>query len=538
MYKASNIRNINLLFLIVLVLQLSNLFLLWMPQYVRLILNQALFVFLPAYLYLRISRQPVRPRVRWNWPGLKLALLSVLVGAGLYPISGALAGILQSLLGYINFAAPADAIPTSIPMALLVFIAYAGMAPLCEEYLFRGVIQPEYEQRRGPIWAVLFVGFLFIIFHLSLLQGLSIILLSLALGYVNHRTRSLPASILTHMGANFLAALVITQTVFNLDINPFIFSIPVILGGLVLAGAALIILARSGPPLGDGSGVILSSPDSASPARFPITSTWPLVLAGIIYLVTVGAEVYYSRIPAQTDPLTVQPVQWGEPRAWQYELRNVEDTLVGEGECHLVPNSVELEIICSSFVSAYEVTIGRSTWMSVGGSRVDQLRWHSSDGRLLSGQSELDLLDGDFHLESSWTPQADGMHIRQRGSLETGSPVTFPYDKTLFVEDRTLLIVPDYTWPWQLGGIQLEAGEMGEVIRFNPFTWRDATQDSGPVWESRLVTVIGLEEVVTPAGSFSAWKVQFGDNQTAWYSLNDGFSVVKFFNGAETWSLK
>lgn len=68
MHKASNIRNINLLFLIVLVLQLSNLFLLWMPQYVRLILNQALFVFLPAYLYLRLSRQPVRPRVRWHCP--------------------------------------------------------------------------------------------------------------------------------------------------------------------------------------------------------------------------------------------------------------------------------------------------------------------------------------------------------------------------------------------------------------------------------------------------------------------------------------
>jgi membrane protease YdiL (CAAX protease family) len=538
MQKASNIRNINLLFLIVLVLQLSNLFLLWMPQYVRLILNQALFVFLPAYLYLRLSRQPVRARVRWRWPGLQVALLSLLVGAGLYPISGALAGILQSLLGYINFAAPADAIPTSIPMALLVFIAYAGMAPLCEEFLFRGVIQPEYERWRGPRWAVLFVGFLFIIFHLSLLQGLSIILLSLALGYVNYRTHSLPASILTHVGANFLAAIVITQTVFNLNLNPYIFSAPAILGGLVLAGVALILLARSGPPLGEAGVMKLPSQDTAPPARFPIAATWPLVLAGIIYLVTAGMEVYYSRTPTQADPLTVQPVQWDEPRAWQYELRNVEDTLVGEGECQLVPGSAELEIICSSFVSAYEVTIGQSTWMSVGGSRVDQLRWHSSDGRLLSGQSQLDLLDGDFQLESSWTPQADGMQIHQSGSLETDSPVTFPYDETLFVEDRTLLIVPDYTWPWQLAGIQLEAGEMGEVIRFNPFTWRDATQDSGPVWESRLVSVAGLEEVVTPAGSFSAWKVQLGDNQTVWYSLNDGLSVVKFFNGAETWSLK
>ena len=54
-------RAVNLLFLIVLLLQISNLFLLSMPQYVRLILNQALFVLLPAYLYLRLTRSADQP---------------------------------------------------------------------------------------------------------------------------------------------------------------------------------------------------------------------------------------------------------------------------------------------------------------------------------------------------------------------------------------------------------------------------------------------------------------------------------------------
>jgi hypothetical protein len=70
------------------------------------------------------------------------------------------------------------------------------MAPLCEEFMFRGVIQPVYETR-GAKWGVIFVGLLFIVFHLSLLQGLSIILLALALGFVNYSTRSLQASIAT-----------------------------------------------------------------------------------------------------------------------------------------------------------------------------------------------------------------------------------------------------------------------------------------------------------------------------------------------------
>jgi hypothetical protein len=44
MPKDTDLRNINLLFLIVVVLQATNLLFLWVPQYVRLLLNEALFV--------------------------------------------------------------------------------------------------------------------------------------------------------------------------------------------------------------------------------------------------------------------------------------------------------------------------------------------------------------------------------------------------------------------------------------------------------------------------------------------------------------
>jgi hypothetical protein len=41
------------------------------------------------------------------------------------------------------------------------------------------------------------------------------------------------------------------------------------------------------------------------------------------------------------------------------------------------------------------VTIGRSTWMSTGGARVDQFRWRWDDARLEYGVTELDLRDGE-----------------------------------------------------------------------------------------------------------------------------------------------
>ena len=98
METKSSLRAVNLLFLGMLCLELANAFFAWMPQYVRLILNEALFVFLPAYLYLRFTRQPIRERVRWRWPGWKVALLSLLIGAGLFVRS--LAEVRGLRLGY------------------------------------------------------------------------------------------------------------------------------------------------------------------------------------------------------------------------------------------------------------------------------------------------------------------------------------------------------------------------------------------------------------------------------------------------------
>ena len=436
MQSKNLIRAVNILFLFVLCLETANLLFTWLPQYVRLILNEALFVFLPAYLYLRISRQPVAERVRWRWPGWKAALLSMLAGAGLYPFTAFSAAVLASLLGYQNALAAPDAIPSTPLMAVLAIVALAVMAPLCEEFLFRGVLQPAYETR-GARWGVLFVGFLFVVFHLSLLQGLSIIPLALMLGYVNFRTRSLPASILAHFGANVLAALVIVQNVWNTGLDKVLFTVPALLAGLVVSALSLWGLARL------TRGTLASETPlavEAAPPKQPgwLAQSWPLLAAGVIVLGFYASEFIYSRSSELTaEPLQVNAPAWDEEHTWQYEVRNVLEEVVGEGECTLTAGD-PLELTCSSEVEAYEAKKGSSTYQSSGGKRVDSAHWQASSGQMLDGSTALDLVGGYLSVRS-WALDARGFDIQVQDEYAPEPNLSLPLNETPLAGNASLL---------------------------------------------------------------------------------------------------
>ncbi len=547
MASRKSLRAVNLLFLLTLCLELANIFLMWMPQYVRLVLNEALFVFLPAYLYLRLTHQPLRERVRWHWPGWKIALLALLIGAGLYPLSAISAGVLFNLLGYVTATTPADAFPTTALMGVLAILAYGVMAPLCEEFLCRGVIQPVYETR-GPKWAVLFVGFLFIAFHLSLLQGLSILLLALALGYVNYRTRSLPASILTHMGANGLAAMVVTEGVFHTGISRWIVSLPALLAGLliaILATVALTLLTRRPSAVAQDEPQIVPQAEPALPAAAParqrplwLAAGWPLLIAALIYFPTIGSEFIYSRNPElASSALKVGRPAWQGSPQWHYEIRNVLDEVVGEGDCRLELREPAAELTCTSAVIAYEAQKGSSYFSSSGGERVDTLRWRLEDGQLLNGASLMTLSDGSFTSEQRWSLGSADILVRVSENGGEWSSTSIPFDRTPLAKDSRLPVVSDYTWPWQLAGVELKPGTQGRVVRLQPYTWRSASNDNGAVAEAQLAAVHACQQVSTPAGSFHACEVTLGNDKSAWLDAQT-LAPVKFFNGIETWVLK
>lgn len=90
------------------------------------------------------------------------------------------------------------------------FFAIAIAAPLVEELLFRGLLQNAFA-RRMPIWpAILLSSLFFAAVHLQPYAIPGLMSLSIAFGYLYHRTGSLRMNILLHM-ANNAAALLLTQ---------------------------------------------------------------------------------------------------------------------------------------------------------------------------------------------------------------------------------------------------------------------------------------------------------------------------------------
>jgi len=90
------------------------------------------------------------------------------------------------------------------------FFAIAIAAPLVEELLFRGFLQNSLA-RHMPIWgAIILSSLCFAAVHLQPYAIPGLMSLSIAFGYLYHRTGSLRMNILLHMGNNAFA-LLITQ---------------------------------------------------------------------------------------------------------------------------------------------------------------------------------------------------------------------------------------------------------------------------------------------------------------------------------------
>jgi membrane protease YdiL (CAAX protease family) len=91
-----------------------------------------------------------------------------------------------------------------------MFFAIVIAAPVVEELLFRGLLQNALA-KYVPVWgAILLSSFLFALVHLQPYAIPGLMSLSIAFGYLYHRTGSLRTNIILHMANNVLA-LVLTQ---------------------------------------------------------------------------------------------------------------------------------------------------------------------------------------------------------------------------------------------------------------------------------------------------------------------------------------
>ncbi len=98
-------------------------------------------------------------------------------------------------------------IPETGSELLISLLVIAVVAAICEEVLFRGVLQTSFE-KLGKAGMFLLVSLLFTAFHFSIEQFLGLFALSLLITYMVYRTNSIFAGILAHFTNNAMAMLI------------------------------------------------------------------------------------------------------------------------------------------------------------------------------------------------------------------------------------------------------------------------------------------------------------------------------------------
>jgi membrane protease YdiL (CAAX protease family) len=469
-----------------------------------LIATELLLILLPTLLFLRLDGLSPSKALRLRWPGVRLAALSLLIGAGIWPLSVLLDVLSTLVLGYTS-PLPPDFFPTTSTGAVLFFIALAVSAPICEEVLFRGYLQRAYE-RRGPPSGVLVGGLLFAFYHVRFQGLLSLLPIALALGYLAWRSQSLVTSMLAHFAVNSLA--VASSLLPNLRLAyP---SSPALMVGITLALVGLWLFRRiTVPPM--------PPPVSFQPAPW-LAHDWPLIISALIYVAFASMELVIGRFPEllTADALELQPVDWRQSMRWTYELRNIVGEPVGEARCQMMSEETALVLDCRIHRSAFEVQVPGSyfnmaemMWQQTTHWRQKELDLLSAEGNVQQGKEELTL---------ALSPAEDGLTLSVSRNDERPEELALPPNVLLPGE-----------WPWRLSALPFDLAYGGRAILIQP--------DLGEESMSREVCVLvrGAEPVWTPAGNFVAWKVTMGGCgeaayrlEAAWYDVETPHTLVRY----------
>jgi|GEM_PF-1476016 len=163
-------------------------------------------ILLPALLYVLVTKPTAKELLRLNTP--KAVNLPIVFGIMIFAVP--LAAVFNLInLAVVNSIFGRIAVDT-VPVAhngteLLVNIfVIAVSAGICEEFLFRGVIQGTFG-KFGTAKSIILAAFLFSITHLDFQKILGTFVLGALIGYIVYRTDSLYCGMFAHFTNNALA---------------------------------------------------------------------------------------------------------------------------------------------------------------------------------------------------------------------------------------------------------------------------------------------------------------------------------------------
>lgn len=184
-------------------------FLLDMDFYRASVIGEFVLILLPAILFVEIGlSRGKREFLKLNKIKFSTVILVSMLVLFALPLFGIINNLIYMLFSKIFGAVEIYSIPvpSNSRELLLSLIALAFVPSICEEFLFRGVIQNTL-RRHGHIFAIAVTGVLFSLLHLDIQRFIGIWMLGSFIGYIVYRTNSLYAGIAAHFVNNAFAVI-------------------------------------------------------------------------------------------------------------------------------------------------------------------------------------------------------------------------------------------------------------------------------------------------------------------------------------------
>jgi len=173
----------------------------WSP-YVGPAIIEIFFIFLPALLFVRAKRLPVAQALRWRPISAAGALLAILLGTGGY---GVAVGIYLLTIPFIGRGPEIEFFQfETLPQLALTLFCCAVLPGICEETMFRGVVQSVLG-RGGAVKSILITSTLFALFHFSPWNFLPPLFFGVVFGIVTLRSGSTVPTMIAHAATNSTA---------------------------------------------------------------------------------------------------------------------------------------------------------------------------------------------------------------------------------------------------------------------------------------------------------------------------------------------
>jgi membrane protease YdiL (CAAX protease family) len=553
MNDSASIRNVNLLYLVAFVALLGGGLLL--PDLSlgrRVVFNELCLLALPLALFLllvvrdpRAARDALRLR-GVSWP---VAALSLLVGLGLWRFDWWLASTINEALDY-TIPLPPESLNVTPLDKIAMAVGTVVLAPVVEELLFRGVLQSAYE-RRGPVRAIAATSLLFVAIHQELAQSVALIPVTLALGYVAWRTRSIIPAILVHLGNNGQAIIVSWLAEGNPRNVAFTPSTAGALVGTVIALAALWLLARSTAP---------PHRERQPAQRSWLGRNWPILPVVPIYGILLGIGLLVGMRPELLSlgrRVELTPGPWDEETHWRYEIRNALDERVGEAECTVTPGATSFVLDCSMEQSAYEADAPVGFFKEGEVAQRQTVRWDRETLELVEAQIAGDFSEGEERVSIDAIIGDGRMSVSADGAGDEKSELDLCYDLLGTSETEGALRPEDPCtldgaflagggvfsplmvgeWPWRFSALPFELLYSAEATLLWPYRSAEGIDGRAPARQERFVVVRTAEQLSTPAGEFATWRVTVGEKYTAWYTVDAPHHLVAYDDDMVHWEL-